>query len=327
MRRNVGVTFTGLGAFLLVLALMSRFYLPGQVIKFPLNEYSVTRLMGTGVTYFSASSGTEVNNATIRTVATTQGDVSAGTSSTAVWTNVTGTFDITSGGNPGTPISYSSERLAFDRRSGALVSCATCGAVVGTTKANASFTGQGYVWPIGTQKRTYQIFDTTLLKPMPALYTGTASVDGLNTYVFVEHVNNQQIGNKTLPGSLVNSSQAEVTLPEMYTATNTYYVDPGTGSPVKIVEQQALSLDFTSGATALSLFNGTLTTTPQSVQSAVDTASSYDTEITWVQNLGPLVAGIVGIILLALGLILIAGERREEYEYYEEEDDEVGAQA
>ena len=37
MRRVLGVTLTGLGAFFLALALLLRLYLPGQVIKWPLN--------------------------------------------------------------------------------------------------------------------------------------------------------------------------------------------------------------------------------------------------------------------------------------------------
>jgi Porin PorA len=323
MRRNVGVTFTGLGAFLLVLALMSRFFLPGQVIKFPLNEYSLTRLTGTNVTYFSlATGGQELNGRTARLSVVTQGNVSAGTSSVAVWTSNGGLFDVTSGGK-GQPISYPSETFAFDRRTGQLVNC--CSASVGT--AHPHFSGQGFVWPIGTKKQNYQIFDTTLLKPEPAVYSGTAVVDGMTTYVFVEHVSNQQYGTQSVPGSLVGSSQSELTLPEILNATNTYFVDPGTGSPVKIIEKQAESLNYSSGSPALYLFNGTLTTTPQSVQSAVNTASSYDTDITWVQNLGPLVAGIVGIVLLLLGLVMIIGERREEYDYYDEEEDEVGAEA
>ena len=44
MRRVLGLTLTGLGAFFIVLGLLLRFYLPGQVIKFPLNEYVVTTL-------------------------------------------------------------------------------------------------------------------------------------------------------------------------------------------------------------------------------------------------------------------------------------------
>lgn len=323
MRRQVGVTLTGLGAFLLVLALLSHFFLPGQLIKFPLDEYTVSRLAGTNVSYFSAATGQEVNGASVRAVATTQGDVSAGTSSTAVWNTVTGVFDITTSSNPGTAISYTTERFAFDRRTGVLVNC--CGAEVGTSRPH--FSGQGYVWPIGTQKQTYQIFDTTLLRPEPVQYTGTSTVDGMSVYVFVEHVVNQKFGSVTLPGSLVNIDQTTVNLPEYLTATNTYYVDPGTGSPVKLVQDQSETLQNPStGATALTLYSGTLTSTPPTVQAAVNTASSSDTEISAVQSIGPLVAGLVAIVMLVFGILLITNEDRDEYEY-EDDDEEVGAEA
>ena len=149
MRRVFGVVFTGLGAFLVVVAVLFRFYVPGQVIKFPLNEYTVSRLTGTNATYLNQQTGTEVTGATVRAVSTTQGDVADGSSSTAVWNDVTGIFDITSGGSPGSPVSYSTERLAFDRRSGLLVNC--CGAEIGTKRAKMS--GQGFVWPIGVQQK------------------------------------------------------------------------------------------------------------------------------------------------------------------------------
>jgi hypothetical protein len=319
MRRQVGITLTGLGAFLLVLALMGRFFLPSQVIKFPINEYTVSRLVGNNMSYLNPANGKQVTGATVRAVATTQGDVSAGTSSTAVWNNITGVFDITSGGNPGNPISYTTERFAFDRRSGLLVNC--CGAEVGTKHVH--FSGQGYVWPIGTQKQTYQIFDTTLLKAEPARYTGTTTVDGLTVYIFVEHISNQQYGSVTLPGSLVGQSQATVTLPEYLNETNTYYVDPGTGSPVKVVQQQSQTLQNSAGAAVLTLYGGTLTSTPQTVQNAVNTASTSDTEITAVQDIGPLVALLLGIFLLVFGILLLVGEGSTEYEY--EEYDEGGA--
>ena len=78
MRRVFGVVFTGLGAFLLVVAVLFHFYVPGQVIKFPLNEYSVSRLTGTNATYFSQQTGTEVTGAAVRAVSTIQGDVADG---------------------------------------------------------------------------------------------------------------------------------------------------------------------------------------------------------------------------------------------------------
>jgi hypothetical protein len=325
MRRPVGVALTGLGAFLLVLALMSHFFLPGQLIKFPLNEYTVSTLAGTNFTYFSPSSLSEVNGANVRAVATTQGNVSAGTGSTAVWTTETGVFDVTHSSNPGAAISYSTQTLAFDRRTGVLDNC--CGAEVGTSRP--TFSGQGYVWPIGVKKQTYQVFNTTLLKATPASYTGTATIDGLSTYVFVQKITNQQFGKPvSLPGSLVGMSQSEVSLPEYLNATYTYYVDPGTGSPVKEIQDQSEVLENPStGATVLTLFSGTLTSTPATVQSAVNTASSSDTEISAVQSIGPLVAGLVAIVLLVLGSLLIFGGERDEYDEYEDDDETVGAEA
>src|SRR5260370_21164756 len=53
MRRVLGASLTGLGAFFLVLALLLRFVLPSQVIKWPLNEYQVTSLTGHNVSYFN----------------------------------------------------------------------------------------------------------------------------------------------------------------------------------------------------------------------------------------------------------------------------------
>jgi hypothetical protein len=322
MRRVFGVTLTGLGAFLVVLALMCHFYLPGQVVKFPLNEYSVSSLSGTNMTYFSQKTGGEVSGATVRAISTVQGDVAAGNSSTAVWNDVTGVFDVTH--SPQVPISYTTERFAFNRRTGALVNC--CGAAVGTTHAH--FSGQGYVWPIGTQQQTYDVFNTTLMKPEPFNYTGISTVDGLSVDIFVQPINNQLIGTETVPGSLVGiGNQPTVKLDEYLTATNTYYVEPGTGSPVKVVEAQDEILQNPStGGTALVLLDGTLTTTPQSVAAAVSTATKYDHEISWVEDLGPLIGILVGLLLVAFGLMLIFGPEPDLYEY-EDEDAEVTAGA
>jgi DUF3068 family protein len=322
MRRVFGITLTGLGAFLIVLAAMCRFYLPGQVIKFPLNEYSVSTLTGTNATYFSQQTLAEVKGASIRAISTVQGDVAAGNSSTAVWNDVTGVFDTTT--SPQVPISYATQRLAFDRRTGTLVNC--CGAEVGTARPH--FTGQGYVWPIGTQPTTYDVFNTTLNKPVPTKYAGTSTVDGLAVDIFVQPINHQQISTVTMPGSLVGTpGQTTVKLPEYLTATNTFYVDPETGSPVKVIEAQNETLqDPSTGSIDLVLLDGTLTTTPQTVATAVSTAKHYGTEISIVQSIVPLVGGLLGLVLLVCGIALLMASTREYYEY-EEDEEAFAAQA
>src|SRR3984893_5153793 len=124
MRRVIGLTLAGLGAFLIVVAVLLRTYVGGQGIKFPKNEYCTTTLMGTGVSYFSPSMVKPVSGATIRVTSTVKGDAAAGTSSTGVWNSFTYLYDTTNSA----PFEFSSRRFAFDRRSAELVNC--CGANV-----------------------------------------------------------------------------------------------------------------------------------------------------------------------------------------------------
>ena len=116
MRRVVGLTLTGLGAFFVAAALLLRFYVADQVIKFPLNEYVVLTFTGNGLSYFSVAQLKEVSGVSMRATSTFRGDVKAGSSSVAVWDNFTALEDVTNH----QPIEYSSQRAAFDRRTGAL---------------------------------------------------------------------------------------------------------------------------------------------------------------------------------------------------------------
>ena len=155
------------------------------------------------------------------------------------------------------PAHPSATQRSVSRSIGGLASSSTAAARRLAASA-LKMSGQGFVWPIGVQQRNYQIFDTTLLKPETAQFVGTSTVDGLNVYVFVENVNNKQFGSVTLPGSLAGiSDQPTVTLPEYLSSNNTYYVDPGTGSPLKIVESQNISLvNPSTGATASGFAEG-----------------------------------------------------------------------
>jgi Porin PorA len=316
MRRVVGLTLTGLGAFFFALALLLKFYVPGQVIKFPLNEYAVSTLAGGNMTYFSQHDLTDLAGVTMHATTTVEGDVAAGTSSTAVWQEFVALQDVSNN----TPVSYTSQRLAFDRRTGVLVNC--CGDRIGSnTKVHLS--GQGYVWPFNTQKRTYQVFDTTLLKPEPFRYEGSVTVDGITAYKFVEQVSNQQFGTQSLPGSLVGiKNQASVTLPEYLTATNTFLVDPVTGATLSATEKQAVSLKDSAGATRLVLLAGTLSSPPDAVQSLVNTSNSYHLKIQFVHVIGPLVGLLLGIVLLALGMTLLLKEPDDEELIYQDDESE-----
>jgi len=110
MRRVIGPALAGVGAFLVVAALLLPTWVAGQVIKFPNNEYFVSTLQATGASYFSPSQLKPISGATIRVTDTVKGDGKAGTSSTAVWNEFTYVYDVSNspGGmtftNSGSPV-------------------------------------------------------------------------------------------------------------------------------------------------------------------------------------------------------------------------------
>src|SRR5262249_45528088 len=167
MRRVVWSVLTGLGVFFIALALLSRFFVPGQAVKFPLNEVSKTTLQATNASYFSPKFISEESGVTLQTTTTTLGDVNAAKSThnsshVAVWKLYSAVEDITNHtpvSTPGAP-----NILAFDRKTGVLVPWSgnsVNGAHVNVTSAD----GQGPLFPLGTKKHSYNAYDTTLTEP------------------------------------------------------------------------------------------------------------------------------------------------------------------
>jgi len=299
MRRVIGITLTVLGSFLLAFALLLRLWVPGKVITFPLNEYAVTTLAGNHVSYFSPASLKEYTGVTANATQTLDGDVKSGSPTTAVWGSFTALEDTTNH----TGIQYVSQRSAFDRRSGELVSC--CAAAVGdNTRVRQS--GQGFRFPFGTQHRAYQVFDVTLLRPVTFEFVETGTIDGMPADKFVEHVVNRRFGQQTLPGPLVGlKRQATVTLPEYLSATNTYWIDPVTGTPIDVILDQTVALRDSSGANRLVLLGGRMPETPASVRAAVASARQSHSKIEWIEDIWPLIGILLGIVALVFGIRLI----------------------
>ena len=314
MRRAIGIALAGLGAFLLVAALMLRTYVGGQLIKFPLNEYVKTTLLAKNAAYFSPALVRSVTGATIQVTDTVKGDAKAGTSSTAVWNEFTYLYDLTNHKE----YAVSTRRAAFNRRTSMLVNC--CGASINGNSTIRQTGVSGYVFPLGTQKQTYDVFDTNVNRAMPFHYAGTGTIDGIPVYRFVERVTSVKAGAQKIPGSLVGLKQSLVTLPEYYTAINTYWVDPETGAPLYTTQNQKLLLQDATGQHRLLLLNADMIMTPGSVHTAVGLDSTGRTELRWFQDYAPLIMGLVGVVLLIAGIVLARMKRGEQPE-------EAGAEA
>jgi hypothetical protein len=325
MRRVVWSVLTGLGVFFLVLAALSKFLVPGQSIKFPLNEYSTTNLEAANASYFSPKFITEESGVTLRVTNTTKGDVAAAktidSSRVAVWQSYSAMQDITNH----TPVSIpaAGNKLAFDRKTGALVPWS--GNTVAGTHVDVTSNEQGSLFPLGTKKQDYQVFDSTLKKPVTFHYRGITATSGVATYVFVASVPSVQIGTESLPGSLVGMTASQVTLPEFYSAQETYFVDPTTGVPLSVQQNVHEVLQDNTGATRLVLLNADFQTTPASVAANVSTDNGGATKISLAEVTVPIVGLLLGVMLLIAGLVLSRSEPEDEE--YEDDEQTVGVSA
>jgi hypothetical protein len=321
MRRVVWAVLTSLGIFFIMLAVLSRFFVPAQAVKFPLNEYNKTTLQANNASYFSSKSVSELSGVTLQATNTTKGDVAAaksiGSSKVAVWQTYSAIEDITNHA----PVSIPAEgnSLAFDRKTGVLVPWS--GNSVGGKRVNVSGHEQGSLFPLGTQKKDYQVFDTTLMQPVTFRYTGTATTFGVATYVFVADVHATQVDTTSVPGALVGLKASQVTLPEFYSAKETYFVDPVTGVPLAVDQNVQQTLQDDTGTTRLVLLSADFKTTPASVASNAKTVKDATTKINALKVIGPIVAGLLGIILLVVGLVL--SRLQPEDEEYEDDDETI----
>src|SRR5690242_1808194 len=296
--RRTGLVLAGLGTFLIVFALLQAFWVTGQVIKFPLNQYASVTLTDPNASYFSVAKLTEMSGVNLEATYTIKGNAAAGSSSTAVWNQFIYVYDQTNK----LPVQTITRTFAFDRRTAQLVNC--CGANVNGDSSIQQHGYVGYVLPIGTKKQTYDVFDTNLNKPVPFKYTGIGEAGGTQAYKFSVNVPPTQNGTQTVPGSLVNSSAASVTLPQFYEVHSTYWIDPVTGALLNVTQDEKLTLRNTDGSTALSLLNANLAATQASIDGLVAIDNNQLSKASLVGTLLPLMAGVVGLLLLIVGLVL-----------------------
>ena len=307
MRRRVGLVLAGLGTCLIVFAVLMPTWVSSRVLKFPLNEYATATLTASNASYFSPTKLTELTGVNMEATYTIKGNAAAGSSSTAVWNQFISVYDQTNK----LPFQTMTRTMAFDRRTAQLINC--CGSNVNGDSSVEQSGIVGYVFPIGTQQQTYNVFDTSLNKPMPFDFAGTNTVNGIQAYRFTEVVSPTQNGTQVVPGSLVNMTQASVVLPQYYEMRLTYWIDPDTGALLNATQHETLTLRNPQGVPALLLFDANLAMTPASVNGLVALDNSQRSKMTLVTTILPLVTGIVGVILLIVG-ILLARRPREDVE-------------
>lgn len=302
LRNVIGMVLTGLGAFLLITAVLVRFYVAPRLIAAPTDVYQVTRLRADNATYFDATSAKQVTGATVVATNTVRGDVTSSHGDIAVWDSATMIQDV----GRRTTIEIQNQRVAFDRRTGMLSGC--CGASVnGDVSARQS--GLGLFWPVDATKKTKPVYDPATRRAWPAVYAGEERVHGIRAWRFVQHIPNTRLQGQDLPdvpGELLGRAKGGAAVPvdRYYQADGTYWVDPRTGNPIDQEQKVLSTLQPRSGPGRLVVGQMDLRMTPESQKSLQDTSADGASKINLLRIAVPVGSAAVGAVLLAAGAVV-----------------------
>jgi hypothetical protein len=315
-RGRLSVVLLGLGAFLVVVAALLRFYAAPQLIAAPNDVYETDTLVSPHASYFDEGQLVTWHDVRLTYTLTIRGDQRASSGKIAVWDSFASLADP----KLHNVINSVYQRSAFNRRTGQLVQC--CGASVNDS-TQIKQQGIGLFWPIGTKKHTYTVFDNNSMKSWPAHYVGEVKDTGVETYEFTQHVPATVSDVMTgVPTSLlgIKGPSRNVVANRYYTADNTFWVDPRTGVLVDEEVKAQSYLTATNGQGRLNAVSLDLRMTPGSRHSLADQANKNATSITTISVLGPLALGVLGIILLVVAFSPWRRFRRPDEDSYGSDD-------
>lgn len=261
----------GLGAALLIAALLLSTYTHGKIAKIPLDLDATLIADGTGTAFDPESLNGEkfVVNRDVPLVAQEQITVESPANADVVTLQVGSTLRRTDKQQDNGLLLAMVDTVTVNRSTAEAVSSETNpGGSLQKPRAiedtqpptNVALPHEGltYRFPFGTEKRTYQVFDPIAQKPFDANYDGEEDVNGLTTYRFTQNIGFDDDGNLVEPvkyASLLDDEadadvtataamwgvegepDQRITMSRYYAAQRTFWVDPVTGTIVKKKER------------------------------------------------------------------------------------------
>ncbi|ABP52680.1 DUF3068 domain-containing protein [Salinispora tropica] len=174
-----------------------------------------------------------------------------------------------------------------------------------TPRGNVSYSGLIYKFPFGAEKKDYPVFDRDLKEAIPATFVGTETVEGVEVYRYEQRIENRVLDTpeESLQVLLSTFAPGSTTGEIVYSNTRTYWVDPVTGAWVDVREQQRKELRPDVGSTTV-LLDADFNYTDDTVNNSVESVKTNRLKIGLARLWGPIAAGVLGLIALAVGLRL-----------------------
>jgi hypothetical protein len=346
MLRFAACAVIGLGAALLIAALLLSTYTSHRIAKIPLDIDATLISDGTGTALDSASlSGDHlVVNQNVPLVSQQQVSVESPANADVVTLQVGSSLRRTDKQKDSGLVLAIVDTVTLNRRTAMAVSDDTH--TGGSVQKPRSFgdenpptaislrhEGLAYRFPFHTEKKTYRYFDPIAQKPFDANYAGQEDVNGLTTYRFTQNVGYNGDGKLVAPvvyASLypgnedgkVTASAAmwgvqgdpgdQITMTRYYAAQRTFWVDPVSGTIVKETEHANHYFARDPLKPELTMADYRVTSNQDTVESQVNAARDERDRLALWSRVLPITFTAVGLIALIGGGILASFSLRTE---------------
>ncbi len=305
--RRMSLVLIALGAFLIVLGPMIRWYAYPRLAVAPANQRSITTLVGEDATIFDIATLKEITT-DLTTVVNTTGDASTPGKKPGAVTYVNSTSTTSS---DGVMRSREVERMTFDARTGEAIGDCCGDFVSATTGEETPVTHAGLVakFPFQTKQKTYDFWDGELGKKIPIEYLSSTQVEGVDVYKFSQTIPVTKVGTLEVPLSVLGLKGSEtVTADKMYSNVRTLWVEPETGVVIKRTEAQNNTLDY-EGQSRVTLTEVTTGFDDATVKANAEEYGGQADTLHLVRAVVPQVGFVLGLVMLVGGIVL--GRRRD----------------
>ena len=328
----------GLGAALLIAALLLSTYTTGKIAKIPLNMDATIVSDGTGNAFDPESLNTQrfVINDDVPIVLQQQISVESPSNADVVTLQVGSTVKRSDQQQDKGLLLAMVDTVTLDRNTALAVSSeSNPGGAVQKPRAIEDenpptsialpHEGLTYRFPFDTEKKTYPFFDPIAQKAYDANYSGEEDVNGLTTYKFTQNVGYDNDGKLVEPvkyasrydddadaqvtaraalWGLEGDPEEPITMTRYYAAQRTFWVDPVSGTIVKQTDRANHYYARDELKPEVTFVDYTVTTNEESVESQVAAAQDERDRVSLWSRILPITFTALGLIALVGGALL-----------------------
>ncbi|WP_068188437.1 DUF3068 domain-containing protein [Mycobacterium sp. UM_CSW] len=348
MLRYAACAIIGLGAALLIAALLLSTYTSSRIAKIPLNIDATLISDGNGTALDSASLSTDhlVVNQNVPLVSQQQVSVESPANADVVTLQVGTSVRRTDKQKDSGLLLAIIDTVTLNRRTALAVSDDTHpgGSVQKPRTVNDEspptamplrHEGLSYRFPFHTEKKTYPYFDPIAQKPFDVNYDSQEDVNGLTTYKFTQNVGYNAEGKLVAPvayptlyadqttdskftapasmwGVQGGDPNEQITMTRFYAAQRTFWVDPVSGTIVKQTERANHYFARDPLKPELTLADYKVTSNEDTIEGQVNAARDERDRLALWSRVLPITFTAVGLIALIGGGVLASFSLRTE---------------